>query len=294
MPASDFKDALKQQADIVRIVGDYVKLKKAGAQNFSGLCPFHNEKTPSFSVHATRQFFHCFGCGVSGDVSQLRSENRKHHLSRSRPTRSPRNLASPCPRSQFSSPQEAQEAKLRTALLDIHERACAFFQDYLKRPKELTPANTWQDAASMTIASHAFASATRPTQASSCAMPCAANSTKSCCERAACSRGKKLDTDRELSATGAISRLAPRARAARPAQQPEATSPLKLEARSSKPDALSPSIRSSATASLFPIAQRPRPRHRLHRPHPLDRREGRPEVSQLARDRDLFEVARAL
>src|SRR5579883_1859503 len=68
MPASDFKDALKQQADIVRIVGDYVKLKKAGAQNFSGLCPFHNEKTPSFSVHATRQFFHCFGCGVSGDV----------------------------------------------------------------------------------------------------------------------------------------------------------------------------------------------------------------------------------
>src|ERR1700740_2023764 len=68
MPASDFKDALKEQADIVRIVGDYVKLKKAGAQNFSGLCPFHNEKTPSFSVHATRQFFHCFGCGVSGGV----------------------------------------------------------------------------------------------------------------------------------------------------------------------------------------------------------------------------------
>ena len=64
----DFADTVKQQADIVRIVGDYVKLKKAGAQNYSGLCPFHNEKTPSFSVHATRQFFHCFGCGVSGDV----------------------------------------------------------------------------------------------------------------------------------------------------------------------------------------------------------------------------------
>src|SRR5262249_19172630 len=66
--ATDFKESLKQQADIVRIVGDYVKLRKAGAQNYSGLCPFHNEKTPSFSVHATRQFFHCFGCGVSGDV----------------------------------------------------------------------------------------------------------------------------------------------------------------------------------------------------------------------------------
>src|SRR6476646_964480 len=52
----DFKETVRQQADIVRVVGDYVKLKKAGAQNYSGLCPFHNEKTPSFSVHATRQF----------------------------------------------------------------------------------------------------------------------------------------------------------------------------------------------------------------------------------------------
>ena len=68
MPTEDFKETLKQQADIVRIIGDYIKLKKAGAQNYSGLCPFHGEKTPSFSVHATRQFYHCFGCGVSGNV----------------------------------------------------------------------------------------------------------------------------------------------------------------------------------------------------------------------------------
>src|SRR5256885_9261169 len=67
----DFAYTVKQQADIVRIVGDYVKLKKSGAQNFSGLCPFHSENTPSFSVHATRQFFHCFGCGASGDVFSL-------------------------------------------------------------------------------------------------------------------------------------------------------------------------------------------------------------------------------
>ena len=64
----DFAYTVKQQADIVRIIGDYIKLKKAGAQNYSGLCPFHGEKTPSFSVHATRQFYHCFGCGLSGDV----------------------------------------------------------------------------------------------------------------------------------------------------------------------------------------------------------------------------------
>ncbi|PYX84214.1 MAG: hypothetical protein DMG68_21210, partial [Acidobacteria bacterium] len=56
--STDFKETLKQQADIVRVIGDYVKLKKSGAQNFSGLCPFHSEKTPSFNVHPTRQFYH--------------------------------------------------------------------------------------------------------------------------------------------------------------------------------------------------------------------------------------------
>jgi DNA primase len=48
--AADFKETVKQQTDIVRVVGDYVKLKKAGSQNYSGLCPFHNEKTASFTA----------------------------------------------------------------------------------------------------------------------------------------------------------------------------------------------------------------------------------------------------
>jgi DNA primase len=60
-------DEVRAAADIVRIVGDYVKLRKAGA-NLVGLCPFHQEKTPSFAVHPTKQIFHCFGCGVGGDV----------------------------------------------------------------------------------------------------------------------------------------------------------------------------------------------------------------------------------
>ena len=68
MPTDDFKETLKQQTDIVRIIGDYVKLKKSGGQNYTGLCPFHAEKTPSFSVHATKQFFYCFGCHEKGDV----------------------------------------------------------------------------------------------------------------------------------------------------------------------------------------------------------------------------------
>ena len=50
----DFSYTVKQQADIVRIIGEYVKLKKSGAVNFTGLCPFHSEKSPSFSVHSTR------------------------------------------------------------------------------------------------------------------------------------------------------------------------------------------------------------------------------------------------
>jgi len=134
MPTSDFKDALKLQADIVRIVGDYVKLKKAGAQNFSGLCPFHNEKTPSFSVHATRQFFHCFGCGVSGDVFSF--VQKIENLTFPEAVRLvAQKLGVPMPKVEFSSPQEAGEARLRMALLDVHERACAFFQDCLKRPE---------------------------------------------------------------------------------------------------------------------------------------------------------------
>jgi DNA primase len=66
--ADDFAQLVKQQADIVKIVGEYVKLRKAGAQNFSGLCPFHQEKSPSFSVNATHSFFYCFGCHEKGDV----------------------------------------------------------------------------------------------------------------------------------------------------------------------------------------------------------------------------------
>src|SRR6266704_1577015 len=132
--AGDFAYTLKQQADIVRVVGDYVKLKKAGAQNFSELLPFHSEKTPSFSVHATRQFFHCFGCGASGDVFSF--VQKIENITFPEAVRAiAQKLNIPLPKASYSSPAEAREAKLRTALLEIHERACVFFQEQLRKPE---------------------------------------------------------------------------------------------------------------------------------------------------------------
>ena len=132
--SDNFKESLKQQADIVRIVGDYVKLKKAGAQNFSGLCPFHPEKTPSFSVHATRQFYHCFGCGESGDVFAF--VQKVENITFPEAVRLlAQKLGVPMPKVTFSSPAEARDAQVRMALLDVHVRATAFFQECLRRPE---------------------------------------------------------------------------------------------------------------------------------------------------------------
>ena len=130
----DFAYTVKQQADIVRIVGDYVKLKRAGAQNWSGLCPFHGEKTASFSVHATRQFYHCFGCGVSGDVFSFVQKIENITFPESvRLVAQKVGIA--LPKASYASPAEAKEARLRTQLLEVHERACGFFQQCLQRPE---------------------------------------------------------------------------------------------------------------------------------------------------------------
>src|SRR6266567_6533462 len=132
--SSDFAQSLKLQADIVRVVGEYVSLGKSGAQNYSGLCPFHKEKSPSFSVHATRQFYHCFGCGVSGDVFSF--VQKIENITFPEALRAvAQKVGVALPKQTFSSEAEAKDARLRTVLLDIHERACAFFQDCLRRPE---------------------------------------------------------------------------------------------------------------------------------------------------------------
>src|SRR5215471_12244309 len=101
-----FSETVKQQADIVRVVGEYVKLKKSGAQNFTGLCPFHQEKTGSFSVHATRQFF---GCGASGDVFTFVQKLENITFPEAVRVVAER-CGIPIPKQQPSSPQEAKEA----------------------------------------------------------------------------------------------------------------------------------------------------------------------------------------
>src|SRR5579872_2941614 len=131
----DFAQNLKQQADIVRIIGDYIKLRKSGAVNFTGLCPFHNEKSPSFSVHVTRQFYHCFGCGASGDVYSFLQKIENNISFPEAVKLLAQKLGVPMPKQAFSGPGEAADAALRGKLIDIHERATTFFQEQLRAPE---------------------------------------------------------------------------------------------------------------------------------------------------------------
>jgi DNA primase len=132
--AGSFADRVKQQADIVRVVGDYVRLKKSG-QNFTGLCPFHQEKTPSFAVHPVKQIYHCFGCGVGGDAFKFVMEMEKCAF-----PEAVRVVAEKCgipiPRPRERSPEERRENQLRAALIEMHREAAAFFVRHLNDTPE--------------------------------------------------------------------------------------------------------------------------------------------------------------
>jgi DNA primase len=132
--AGSFADRVKQQADIVRVVGEYVRLKKSG-QNFTGLCPFHNEKTPSFSVSPLKQFYYCFGCGVGGDVFKFVMEMDKITF-----PEAVRAVAEKCgiavPQARERSPEERRETQLRASLVELHRDAAAFFAQQLNNTPE--------------------------------------------------------------------------------------------------------------------------------------------------------------
>jgi DNA primase len=131
---ADFAQTVKQQADIVKVIEGYIRLRKSGAQNYQGLCPFHKEKSPSFSVHAVRQFYHCFGCQASGDVFSFVAKIENVGF-----PEAVRIVAGKCgiplPKREFSSPEEAAGARLRAKLLELHETATAWFEDQLRGPE---------------------------------------------------------------------------------------------------------------------------------------------------------------
>jgi DNA primase len=128
--AGSFADKVKQQADIVRVVGEYVRLKKTG-KDFSGLCPFHQEKTPSFTVSPIKQIFYCFGCGKGGDVYNFVMEMEKCEF-----PDAVRVVAEKCgiaiPRQKERSPQERKENRQRTLLVEIQREAQTFFVKQLE------------------------------------------------------------------------------------------------------------------------------------------------------------------
>ncbi|MGA2537412.1 MAG: DNA primase, partial [Terracidiphilus sp.] len=131
---SDFAQTVKQQADIVKVIEGYIRLRKSGAQNYSGLCPFHKEKSGSFSVHAVRQFYHCFGCQASGDVFSFVGKIENVGF-----PEAVRIVAQKCgiplPKKEFSSPEQAAESRLRTKLLELHDAATAWFEEQLRGPE---------------------------------------------------------------------------------------------------------------------------------------------------------------
>jgi len=130
----DFSQTVKQQADIVKVIEGYIRLRKAGAQNYTGLCPFHKEKSPSFSVHAVRQFYHCFGCQASGDVFSFVAKIENVGF-----PEAVRIVAGKCgiplPKREFSSPEEAAGARQRAKLLELHETATAWFEEQMRGPE---------------------------------------------------------------------------------------------------------------------------------------------------------------
>ena len=132
--AGSTAERVKQQADIVRVVGEYVRLKKTG-KDFSGLCPFHQEKTPSFTVSPIKQIFYCFGCGKGGDIFNFVMEMERCEFPDAL-----RLVAEKCgisiPKPKPSSPAERTQSSVRATLVEMHREAQTFFVKQLQGTAE--------------------------------------------------------------------------------------------------------------------------------------------------------------
>jgi DNA primase len=126
-----FIEDLRAQANILTIVQEYVPLKRAG-RNYKGLCPFHSEKSPSFTVDPEKGFFHCFGCKAGGDVFKfLELHERLGFQEAVKMLAEKTGLTLP---EMAESEDSRRDAALREGLLKAHEVAAAYFQEQLASP----------------------------------------------------------------------------------------------------------------------------------------------------------------
>ncbi|HEX4999745.1 MAG TPA: DNA primase [Terriglobia bacterium] len=129
----DFAGTVRESADIVRVVSDYgVTLKGSGAA-LKALCPFHSEKTPSFSVHRDRRLFHCFGCGVGGDVFEFVMLTERVPFPEALKIVAEKcGIPIPSNPGSFGEDKKAEE---RRQLLELYTQAAAHFRDMLNEPE---------------------------------------------------------------------------------------------------------------------------------------------------------------
>lgn len=126
-----FSDQLKNQLNIVDVVGQYVRLKRQGAgARYVGLCPFHSEKTPSFGVHSTLQYYKCFGCDAAGDVFKFVQEIESLTFPETLKLLAER-YGIPMPERRHSDDPEAER---RAAIFEMHDIAADLFQSNLRSP----------------------------------------------------------------------------------------------------------------------------------------------------------------
>jgi DNA primase len=126
----DFAEQVKGSVDIVGVVGEHVRLRKSGPYRYMGLCPFHQEKTPSFTVHVTRQFYKCFSCGAAGDVFKFVMEIEGLSFYEALKSLAERNGIPMPKRSQYAD----EDSKLRGSLFAMHEIAQEIFRANLNGP----------------------------------------------------------------------------------------------------------------------------------------------------------------
>ncbi len=135
MIPESFKQDLLNRVDIVEVVSRYVRLKKGGA-NFQGLCPFHNEKSPSFTVSPAKQFYHCFGCGAHGNaIGFLMSYGGLGYVDSIKDLASSVGMQVPemQPRSGEEARREAERREQETSLGAVMENAMEFYRAELKK-----------------------------------------------------------------------------------------------------------------------------------------------------------------